>query len=98
MAASIAALNADVQSVPREIFRTFALGLDQPMSWQSTLGYQRQFGRAWALSADVVWSETHNLPWMADLNPMSRRLTAADSMPSSSFVDFQACPVSIGAA
>ncbi len=73
--------NADVQAVPREIFRTFALGLDQPMSWQTTLGYQRQFGRAWALSADVVWSETRNLPWMADLNPMTRRLTAADSVP-----------------
>ncbi|WP_411280214.1 carboxypeptidase regulatory-like domain-containing protein [Gemmatimonas sp.] len=73
--------NADVQSVPREIFRTFALGLEQPMSWQTTLGYQRQFGRAWALSADLVWSETRNLPWTADLNPIARRLTAADSVP-----------------
>jgi hypothetical protein len=83
--------NADVQAVPREIFRTFALGLDQPMSWQTTLGYQRQFGRAWALSADVVWSETRNLPWMADLNPMSRRLTAADSVPRICASSF-ACP------
>ena len=73
--------NADVQSVPREIFRTFARGLEQPMSWQTTLGYQRQFGHAWALSVDLVRSETHNLPWMADLNPIARRLTAADSVP-----------------
>jgi len=73
--------NADVQSVPREIFRAFALGLEQPMSWQTTLGYQRQFGRAWALSADLVWSETRNLPFTADLNPIARRLTAADSLP-----------------
>ena len=73
--------NADVQAVPRELFRTFALGLEQPMSWQTTLGYQRQVGRVWGLSADVVWSETRQLPWMADLNPIARRLTAADSVP-----------------
>lgn len=71
----------DITSVPREIFRTFALGLEQPMSWQATLGYQRQFGARWGLSADVVVSRTRNLPWMADLNPISRRLTAADSTP-----------------
>ncbi len=83
--------NADVQSVPREIFRTFALGLEQPMSWQTTLGYQRQFGRAWALSADVVWSETRNLPFTADLNPIARRLTAADSVPQVCASSFS-CP------
>ena len=83
--------NANVQSVPREIFRTFALGLEQPMSWQTTLGYQRQFGRAWALSADLVWSETQNLPWMADLNPLARRLTVADSVPRTCTSAFS-CP------
>ena len=72
---------ADIQSVPREIWRTFALGLKQPMSWQGTLGYQRQLGAAWGVSADVVWSETRHLPWLADLNPIGRRLTAADSTP-----------------
>ena len=71
----------DIQSVPQEIFRTFALGLEQPMSWQATLGYQRQFGDAWGLSADVVLSRTQNLPWLADLNPVGRNLTAADSVP-----------------
>ncbi|MEX2179443.1 MAG: TonB-dependent receptor [Gemmatimonadaceae bacterium] len=70
----------DITSVPREIFRTFALGLEQPMSWQATLGYQRQLGAAWGLSADVVFSETRNLPMLADLNPVSRPLTAADSV------------------
>lgn len=69
----------DIQSVPREIFRTFALGLEQPMSWQASLGYQRQFGDAWGVSLDLVRTETRNLPWLADLNPISRRLTAADS-------------------
>ncbi|QJR34682.1 TonB-dependent receptor [Gemmatimonas groenlandica] len=83
--------NANVQSVPREIFRTFALGLEQPMSWQTTLGYQRQFGRAWAVSADLVWSETQNLPWTADLNPLARRLTAADSVPRTCASAFS-CP------
>lgn len=33
------------------------------------------------MSADVVWSETKNLPRLADLNPISKRLTAADSIP-----------------
>ncbi|MEX2181593.1 MAG: carboxypeptidase regulatory-like domain-containing protein [Gemmatimonadaceae bacterium] len=71
----------DISSVPREIFRTFAVGLGQPMSWQGTLGYQRQIGDRWGISADVVLSRTRNLPWMADLNPISQRLTAADSTP-----------------
>lgn len=70
----------DITSVPREIFRTFALGLEQPMSWQGTLGYQRQIGERWGVSIDAVVTHTNNLPWMADLNPISRRLTAADSV------------------
>lgn len=72
---------SEIQSVPREIFRTFALGLEQPMSWQSTLGYQRAIGTRWAVSADLVWSETRNLPWLADLNPISARLTPGDTLP-----------------
>ena len=71
----------DISSIPREVFRTFALGLEQPMSWQGTLGYQRQIGDRWGVSVDAVLSRTRNLPWMADLNPISRRLTAADSTP-----------------
>lgn len=72
---------AEIQRVPREVFELFPLGLEQPMSWQSTLGYQRQLGDRWGLSADVVWSETRNLPWLADLNPIARRLTPGDSVP-----------------
>ncbi|MBL0889051.1 MAG: TonB-dependent receptor [Gemmatimonadaceae bacterium] len=72
---------SEIQSVPREVFRTFALGLEQPMSWQSTLGYQRVFGTRWSASADVVWSETRNLPWLADLNPIGARLTPGDTVP-----------------
>jgi hypothetical protein len=73
--------DATIQSVPREIFQLFARGIEQPSSWQGTLGYQRQIGNAWAISADLVYSRTTSLPLMADLNPLSSRLTAADSVP-----------------
>jgi outer membrane receptor protein involved in Fe transport len=72
---------SEIQSVPREVFRTFALGLEQPMSWQSTVGYQRVMGTRWSVSADVIWSETRNLPWLADLNPIGTRLTPGDTTP-----------------
>ncbi len=71
---------SEIQSAPREIFTLFALSLEQPTSAQATLGYQRQFGDDWAVSADFVWSETRNLPRLADLNPIGKRLTAADSV------------------
>jgi len=71
----------DIVAVPREIFQIFALGLEQPMSWQATFGVQRQVGDRWGVSADVVVSRTTNLPWLADLNPIARQLTAADSVP-----------------
>lgn len=71
----------DISASPREIFRTFALGLEQPMSRQAALGYQRLLGTRWSVSADVVVSRTENLPWLADLNPIARRLGPADSTP-----------------
>lgn len=71
----------ELQSVPRELFRTFALGLEQPIAWQATLGQQRQFGARWSVTTDLVVSETRNLPWMADLNPLAARLTPADTLP-----------------
>jgi hypothetical protein len=82
---------SEITSVPREIFRTFALGLEQPMSWQGTLGYQRQIGSRWSASADVVLTATRNLPWLADLNPIARRLTPADTVPLTCATAFS-CP------
>ena len=73
----------EIKAVPHEVFRTFARGLEQPTSSQATLGYERQLGSTWSVSTDIVWSDTKNLPWMADLNPIARRLTAADSLPLS---------------
>ncbi len=68
------------QLPPREIFTDFPRGLKMPMSYQLTGGYQFQVGDDWGLSADVVYSRTTNLPRLLDLNPISRRLTAADSV------------------
>jgi hypothetical protein len=51
-----------------------------PISYQLTGGYQFQAGDNWGLSADLVYSRTTNLPRLLDLNPVSRRLTAADSV------------------
>ncbi|HEU5171599.1 MAG TPA: TonB-dependent receptor, partial [Gemmatimonadales bacterium] len=67
------------QLPPREQRRAFALGLEQPYSWQGTLGYQHQFGDRWAVAVDVVWAETRNLPRSLDLNAIQRPLTPADS-------------------
>jgi len=83
--------DATIQAVPRELFELFARGIEQPMSWQGTLGYQRAIGDRWALSADVVYSRTRHLPLLADLNPMATRLTAADSLPQVCASAF-ACP------
>ena len=43
------------------------------------------------MSADLVWNETTNLPWLADLNPIARRLTVADSVPLTC-ASAQSCP------
>lgn len=68
------------QLPPREIRETFALGLEQPTSWQATLGWQRQVGTQWALSLDLVLNATRGLPRSWDLNPISRAITFADSV------------------
>lgn len=64
---------------PREVRRTFALGLEQPMSYQATLGYQLQVGDDWAFSVDAVFSETRNLPRSFDLNPVDYQLAPTDA-------------------
>ncbi|MGH6691205.1 MAG: hypothetical protein ACREF4_11080, partial [Gammaproteobacteria bacterium] len=77
-AADLAALQG--QLPPREQRRAFALGLQQPRSWQATLGWQQQLGDAWAISIDAVWADTRNLPRSLDLNAISHPLTAGDSV------------------
>jgi hypothetical protein len=77
-AADLAALQGQLPA--REQRRAFALGLEQPASWQATLGWQQQFGNRWAVSVDAVWVATRNLPRSVDLNAIARPLTAADSV------------------
>jgi hypothetical protein len=65
----------------------FALGLEQPMSAQATLGVQRQLGDRLAVSLDAVHVDTRNLPRSWDLNAQTRRIGPADSV---------GLPVSVG--
>ncbi|MBW3627954.1 MAG: TonB-dependent receptor [Gemmatimonadetes bacterium] len=65
---------------PREIRRTFARGLEQPESYQATVGYQRQLGERWSVAVDGVWMRTLHLPRSWDLNALERPLTPADTV------------------
>lgn len=65
---------------PREIREVFALGIEQPMSSQVTLGVQRQLGVRAAASVDLVWVDTRNLPRSWDLNAQTRHIAAGDSL------------------
>jgi hypothetical protein len=65
---------------PREIRTLFSRGLEQPESYQATLGVQRQLGERWGASVDGVWMRTRHLPRSWDLNALERPLTAADSV------------------
>jgi hypothetical protein len=64
---------------PREQRRTFARGLQQPMSYQVTLGYQIQVGDDWAFAVDGVFSETRHLPRSYDLNAPAYVLAPGDT-------------------
>ncbi|MEO8089891.1 MAG: TonB-dependent receptor, partial [Gemmatimonadales bacterium] len=64
---------------PREQRRMFARGLEQPMSYQATLGYQLQISDDWAFSVDGVFSETRHLPRSLDLNSPAYSLTPGDT-------------------
>ncbi len=66
------------QLPPREVFQTFGLGLEQPRSIQASLGWQQQLGESWAVTTDVVWSETRNLPRNVDLNASLLRIGPGD--------------------
>jgi outer membrane receptor protein involved in Fe transport len=65
---------------PREIRRMFAVGLEQPESYQFSLGYARQLGDRWGFSVDGVWVETRKLPRSWDLNAITRELPPADTV------------------
>lgn len=65
---------------PREIRRTFARGLEQPESYQATLGVQRQLGTRWGVQVDGVWVRTRHLPRSWDLNAVTRPLMEADTV------------------
>jgi hypothetical protein len=75
----------------REVFRLFALGLEQPTSYQGTIGYQFQVGDDWAFSVDGVWVETRKLPRLVDLNAIGRPLAAGDTLNRSCASAFS-CP------
>jgi hypothetical protein len=64
---------------PREQRRTFARGLQQPMSYQATVGYQVQVSDDWAFSIDGVFSETRHLPRSFDLNAPRYTLAPGDT-------------------
>lgn len=65
---------------PREIRRTFALGLEQPTALQVSAGWQRQLADRWSLSVDGLWVETRNLPRAWDLNAIDGALSPADTV------------------
>jgi|CXWL01.1.fsa_nt_gi hypothetical protein len=67
---------------PREQRVMFARGLQQPMSYQATVGYQVQVGERWAFSLDGVFTETRNLPRSFDLNAVNYQLTPSDTATS----------------
>ena len=65
---------------PGEIRELFALGIQDPTSYQYTLGWQRQFGDRVGLSVDGVIVNTFHLPRSWDLNPDTRGIGPADTV------------------
>lgn len=65
---------------PREVREMFALGIDQPMATQFTLGMQRELSDRLGLGVDLVYVDTRDLPWSWDLNAQSRRIGPADTV------------------
>ena len=78
-AAAAALASASGTLPPREVFTDFPRGLRTPRSYQATLGYQTLVSESWSMSADVVGSRTIDLPRLLDLNPIGRKLLAADT-------------------
>ncbi len=65
---------------PQEERRLFALGLKQPRSLQTALGFSHEFADAWAISVDGVWMHTRHLPRSWDLNPDTKAIARADTV------------------
>ncbi len=68
------------QLPPSEIRELFALGVQDPRSYQYSLGYQRQFGERLAVSVDGVVVTTTHLPRSWDLNPDTRGIGVSDTV------------------
>jgi outer membrane receptor protein involved in Fe transport len=68
------------QLPPGEIRELFALGIQDPTSYQYSAGWQRQFGNRTALSVDAVLANTIHLPRSLDLNPDAKGIGPADTI------------------
>lgn len=68
------------QLPPGEVRELFALGLEQPMSRQYTVGWQQQVGTRLALGMDVVYVDTRHLPRSWDLNASTRGIGPNDTI------------------
>ncbi|GAC1647385.1 MAG: TonB-dependent receptor [Gemmatimonadaceae bacterium] len=68
------------QLPPGEIRELFALGIQDPRSYQYTIGYQRQFGDRVGVGVDGVIVNTTHLPRSWDLNPDMRGIGPADTV------------------
>ncbi|CAN5842127.1 TonB-dependent receptor [soil metagenome] len=68
------------QLPPGEIRELFALGIQDPTSYQYSAGWQRQFGDRTALSVDAVLANTIHLPRSWDLNPDAKGIGPADTI------------------
>ena len=65
---------------PGEIRELFALGIQDPTSYQYTAGVQQQFGTRLAISLDGVLTNTTHLPRSWDLNADTRGIGPADTL------------------
>ena len=63
-----------------EIRELFALGIQDPTSYQYSLGWARQFGDRMSISLDGVLSSTLHLPRSWDLNADTRAIGPADTV------------------
>lgn len=78
-APSAASLGAERANLPpREIRAVFAHGIQNPRSYQTSLGFQHVFANDWGVSIDGVYVQTTHLPRLFDLNAITRVIGPAD--------------------